>query len=446
MRRMRDMARARHWLTLSAVLAVVAGGVIPAIGAAGLTVSAPVAVAPPVTGMSCAGAVCPRTQVIRLANSTPATGDGFRELQMNLCDGGDAPCYPALNNGQSTTEGARLIHDLRPSLVTVNEVCARDVLAGTSPLHRAMADLAGLSHDAVYFVSFMPAGDHRSGKADRCVNGDDYGIGLLGRGPDTGYAFGGGIHPYQDEPATTMEERAWLCVSAQGGYDACTTHLTNRNPAVARQQCGYLLDTAIPRFRDRFGEDPVVLGGDFNLRLGGVPNVQDCVPPGWFRKGDGDLQHVLATGEFGFVSDRVVPMRHTDHPAFVVDLSRPVRVGPITVPGGCAEVSEAGVVRTSPCDGTNAQKWIVRGNGTLESRTGECLDVFRGGTADGTPVRTWQCDGTGAQRWYPADGQLINSESGRCLTEPGQSGGIQLVISDCDRSTTQRWTLPNPGK
>ena len=60
--------------------------------------------------------------------------------------------------------------------------------------------------------------------------------------------------------------------------------------------------------------------GDLNLEYspGSPTNAQNCVPSGWFRKGDGDVQHVTAR-TLTFVSTQTYSMSRTDHPAFVVN-------------------------------------------------------------------------------------------------------------------------------
>jgi hypothetical protein len=59
-----------------------------------------------------------------------------------------------------------------------------------------------------------------------------------------------------------------------------------------------------------------------NLRYQGSPNVQDCNPSGYYRKGDGAVQHVFAPTSLAFVSSQKIGMSGTtDHPAWVVTTS-----------------------------------------------------------------------------------------------------------------------------
>ena len=66
------------------------------------------------------------------------------------------------------------------------------------------------------------------------------------------------------------------------------------------------------------GALPTVVGGDFNLTFNGSPDVQDCVPPAWYRKGDGDVQHIMATDNLTFDTSELFPMEFTDHDAWRV--------------------------------------------------------------------------------------------------------------------------------
>jgi hypothetical protein len=47
------------------------------------------------------------------------------------------------------------------------------------------------------------------------------------------------------------------------------------------------------------------------------------VPAGYFRKGDGDVQHIMATTDFTFSSSRKIGMSHTDHDGWFVALTAP---------------------------------------------------------------------------------------------------------------------------
>jgi alpha-L-fucosidase len=95
------------------------------------------------------------------------------------------------------------------------------------------------------------------------------------------------------------------------------------------------------------------------------------------------------------------------------------------------------------CNGTVAQVWSVRSDGTLQM-FGKCLDINGNSTANGALVQLWTCNGGGNQHWQAVNGALVNPLSGRCLDDPGfnSANGTQLVIWDCNGGANQRWTLP----
>ena len=110
----------------------------------------------------------------------------------------------------------------------------------------------------------------------------------------------------------------------QDSYYACATHLENDNGDVALAQCDELMNPIVPQFWGAHGgERPTVVGGDFNLTFNGNPDVQDCVPPAWYRKGDGDVQHIMATANLVFDSSELLPMELTDHDAWLVRMITP---------------------------------------------------------------------------------------------------------------------------
>jgi len=237
-------------------------------------------------------------------------------LQVNLCNSGVAGCYAG---GQSIPETAALVRAYHPDVLTLNEVCRGD---GDRGLVQAMRQ--SWPGDRT-FQAFAPAWDQRRQAPYLCQNGEQYGVGIIGhiaQGRRAGVDLRGGRYPVQD--ATSDEARAWLCVRVVGSYDACTTHLAANAAAVAMAQCRHLMGTAIPRaWADMGGYSPTVVAGDLNVRHGGEPDVQDCVPAGWLRTGDGEVQHVMATGDSTVRSTGKIAMRHTDHDAWLVVLSMP---------------------------------------------------------------------------------------------------------------------------
>jgi hypothetical protein len=237
-------------------------------------------------------------------------GSPYRVLQLNLCDSGIAGCY----TGRAVAEAALVIRAETPDVVTLNEICRDDLV----PLGRAFADM---HQNGTVASAFMPALDRRTGADFRCRNGQSYGIGLLVYIPAQyrGYMTRSGVYPTQD--MGDPEERVWLCVRVTAAFDACTTHLANTSQIVALAQCRYLMNVAVPSVRGNGGYQPAVLGGDLNLRDGGAQDVQSCVPPGYLRRDDGDVQNVLATTDFAIGTSTTLDMAGTtDHLGLLVGL------------------------------------------------------------------------------------------------------------------------------
>ena len=233
-------------------------------------------------------------------------GTPSRVLQLNLCDSGIATCY----TGRAVDRAAAVIRAEQPDLVTLNEICQPDLY----PLGRAFGELHG---GGTVVSAFKAAVDRRTGGDFRCRDGQPYGVGLLVYVPGRSarHSTAGGAYPEQD--LRDPEERVWLCVYATGAFYACVTHLASTSATVALAQCRYLLGTAIPGARRSGGYRPTLLGGDLNL---GDP--RSCVPPGYVRRGDGGVQHVLATDDFIVDAARTVDMAGTtDHPGLLVTLT-----------------------------------------------------------------------------------------------------------------------------
>jgi endonuclease/exonuclease/phosphatase family metal-dependent hydrolase len=232
-------------------------------------------------------------------------------LHLNLCNSGIASCY----TGRSVAEAAALIRAETPDLVTLNEVCQDDVTA----LERALGDAIP---GAAVASAFQAARDRNTGAPYRCRNGQEYGNGVVSRWPSVpGSSADRGIYPAQDRE--DPEERAWLCldVAATPAVAVCTTHLAYTDRAVTNAQCKYLFDTVITGKRTRNGSVPVVMGGDLNLGSSS-PDLASCLPADSARVGDGHVQHVVATPEFGVDSSKTIDLRRTtDHPGLLVTLA-----------------------------------------------------------------------------------------------------------------------------
>ena len=62
------------------------------------------------------------------------------------------------------------------------------------------------------------------------------------------------------------------------------------------------------------------MSGDFNL----AENIDDCVPPGFFREDDGAVQHVMASSaDFDLVATELIDIGDDDHHGLLVRLSPP---------------------------------------------------------------------------------------------------------------------------
>jgi hypothetical protein len=247
----------------------------------------------------------------------PAAGDRFWQLQLNLCNSGEANCY---TGGNSVYEGGNLIRTLRPNVVTLNEICSNDLPSYLVPsLRQAWPD------DWVYYV-FVPAINKNLGVGYRCRNGYEFGNAVLGRVPAARYrgvdAWGG---RYLDQDRSA-EQRTFACAYAVGDHLACATHLTSHGDPIAMAQCRALLFGAVPHIRsvERFSGRTVV-GGDLNLNYSPIDpeNVQTCVPGGTVRKGDGGVQHVFFSDDVTFAASGTYALSYTDHNAFLVKLAMP---------------------------------------------------------------------------------------------------------------------------
>ncbi len=249
----------------------------------------------------------------RLPAAPPVGGPPVpvRELQMNLCNSGEARCY---TGGRAVDEAAALMRGVaRPDLVTLNEVCRQNVTA------QLAAVMAGLwpNDDIVYL--FAPA-LNAGGGSYRCQNGDAFGNGLLAHVPvgrltvlNTGY----GVYAAQ---ATDIERRTFGCVDLATRVTACVTHLENLSATVALDQCTTLMSGVVPALRHSWGATvPVMAAGDMNL-AGGEGR---CTPAGFQQADDGALQHVLVSAGVRIAHVDRYPMKQTDHPALLVSFTLP---------------------------------------------------------------------------------------------------------------------------
>jgi hypothetical protein len=250
-------------------------------------------------------------------NALPS-GYEFTTLQLNLCNSGHADCY---RDGLAVPEAYGIIGETEPDLITLNEVCEDDVRDELWPLIREI-----WGNDWTFWA-FQPAGDRRTGGAYTCTDGQRFGNGMLGRmfatGSNPKFGLHGQLYTEDLQDHSSPEQRSWLCVNSANNYWGCTTHTFNGGNNITLRQCEHLMKAVIPWIWAADIRLPSVVGGDFNLRYGGSPDMQTCVPSGWYRKGDGAVQHIMATNNLTFDDSLAIPMLYTDHPAWLVSVRTP---------------------------------------------------------------------------------------------------------------------------
>jgi len=258
-----------------------------------------------------------------LGGSGAGTGNpsasAFKELQLNLCNSGWAGCY---KGGKSVGAGSAMIKTVSPNVVTVNEICSNDVIKHLHPTLSAI-----WPKDWTYSV-FMPAIYKANNSIYHCTNGDYYGSAVIGRVPLANWNGVKGYGGKYTSQWNSQEQRIFACAAA-GDHFACTTHLAAADdPTVektALAQCKALMFDAIPYLKAlAVSTGRTVVGGDFNLEYdtSDEENVQNCVPTGHTRKGDGDVQHVIVSNDFTFKGVSEKHVDYTDHNAFIADLTR----------------------------------------------------------------------------------------------------------------------------
>jgi hypothetical protein len=231
-----------------------------------------------------------------LVAPTASAATTVKVLQLNICHSGYAGCYTGAEPVMA--KAVSVIGSTKPQVLSVNESCSGDV----TRLQAAMGPSRAV------FV----AAQTRDGAPVTCTNGQQYGNILIVVAALAGATPVTGRYTAQD---SSNEMRAWACLPA-GALSACTTHLSSKTGSVALAQCKELLGRAVGL------PGPTVVSGDMNLRYQGSPNVQDCNPAGFYRKGDGALQHVFASTSLAFVSGAKLSMAGTtDHPAWLVTVT-----------------------------------------------------------------------------------------------------------------------------
>jgi hypothetical protein len=90
------------------------------------------------------------------------------------------------------------------------------------------------------------------------------------------------------------------------------------------------------------------------------------------------------------------------------------------------------------CNNTGAQVWTLATDGTLRV-DGKCALIVGDDT-----VHVVTCDGRTTAQWRASGSTLVNAADDRCLTDPSGGGrsGTPVVVTRCDGSAGQRWSLP----
>lgn len=204
-----------------------------------------------------AGCSAPVTDTSASSAAPPTVGSTpYSLLQMNLCLSGLAPCleYPEV-----VREAITVIGEHRPDVVTLNEVCRRDVarIAKRTGYHRRFSTV-------LYGGRPLPC-----------------------RGPSGRGVFGNALLTAAEITATVdhrfsaqsvdPEQRRWLCVVTAQRVTVCTTHLSSPSEirSAVLPQCAELTEVLAVRAR----RGPTIAAGDMN-KLG------SCAPAGMWTHTD----------------------------------------------------------------------------------------------------------------------------------------------------------------
>ncbi|MFD9793909.1 RHS repeat-associated core domain-containing protein [Streptomyces sp. NPDC059070] len=126
--------------------------------------------------------------------------------------------------------------------------------------------------------------------------------------------------------------------------------------------------------------------------------------------------------------------------------SAPIRsgLGKCLGTDGAATADDTALTLATCDDSAATQKYSATGDRLTTA--GKCVTAI--GTLPGAPVRLRPCDGTAAQTWTRrTDGTLYNTVAARCLTVPGgaTADGTKLALGDCLLAVPagQKWTVPD---
>jgi hypothetical protein len=101
------------------------------------------------------------------------------------------------------------------------------------------------------------------------------------------------------------------------------------------------------------------------------------------------------------------------------------------------------------CNNTNAQKWTVEANGTIQNANGYCLDVAGGTSATAKSyVHLYTCTGSASQQWIVTytTHTIVNRHTNLCLDDQWAktADGNPIWLFQCNRSAAQKWSVNKP--
>ncbi len=169
-----------------------------------------------------------------------------------------------------------------------------------------------------------------------------------------------------------------------------------------------------------------------------------------------DVSNISTDNGAGFV---LWPCREAHDPLALAQNFTTASDGSLRVLGKCLDIV-GGVVGAGrytqlyTCNGTPAQKWEVRGDGSIVAANGHCLDGTYG--EQGSRVTTHPCHGDDNQKWTMPTEQVrtgtVVGVSDLCLDVSGASyaNGTSMILSSCHPAQdalamAQRFTTGSDG-
>lgn len=126
----------------------------------------------------------------------------------------------------------------------------------------------------------------------------------------------------------------------------------------------------------------------------------------------------------------------------------PAEAAQIVIPssGECIDIprqntADGTALQLFHCHGSPNQQWTIA-NGTITGMDGVCIDIMGSAANDGAQVIIVHCNGRPSEKWSLANGQIVGL-GGKCLDVVGGSAQdrAQLIISTCSASPSQQWSV-----